>query len=223
MMTWFAYLFSARTKRVPETIILILASIMGFMAVRHTPLFVILTLPSMIYHFDGVIQRLKNKTPQGLPSPPVATYLTIFLLIIVTGFFLYKGISQPWKIRTDNDPLPYQSVQFLKEKSFKGNLWTPLHWGAYALFHLYPNIKVSIDGRWAMLYPQKVMQDNMDFAFNGTNGRWKKLLEKYKADFALVEMENAAIMEMKHDPGWVWYLEEAACGLLIKKDLLNTK
>jgi len=219
LITWLAYLFSAKPKRFAETIILILASIMGFIAVRHTPLFVILTLPSIQSHFDGIIQKLNNILPPGKPLSPMATNLTICFVYMAMGFFLYSGISQPWKIRTDNDPLPFQSVHILKKKAIRGNLWTPLHWGAYALFHLYPNIKVSIDGRWAMLYPHNVMQDNMDFAYNGTNGRWKKLLEKYGADFALVEAGNPAIQEMNQDKNWVWGFREETCQLLVKKEL----
>jgi hypothetical protein len=223
LMTWAAYFFSGKEKKPAELIILIIASIMGFMAVRHTPLFVILTLPSMAYHFDGVLNRMTNIMQSQRSSPPIATYFTALIIGFVAAIFIFYSVSQPWQIRTDQDPLPSRSVAFLKENNFKGNLWSPLHWGAYALFHLYPNIKVSIDGRWAMLYPYDVMQDNMDFAYHGTNGRWKKLLEKYEADFALVEKDNTAIIEMKHDPGWVWYVEEAACGLLIKKEFLTSK
>ncbi|MDM8539984.1 hypothetical protein QUF90_02750 [Desulfococcaceae bacterium HSG9] len=221
LLTWTAFLFSGKAKGLAETIVLCLASLMGFMAVRHTPLFVILTLPSVTYHFDGALQRLKNKLPQGKPSPPIATYISTVLLLVTAAFFLYTGMSQPWKIQTDKDPLPFQSVAFLKTNNFKGNLWTPLHWGAYALFHLYPDIKVSIDGRWAMLYPHNVMQDNMDFAYHGTGGRWKKLLEKYGADFALVEAGNPAIQEMSQDKNWVWGFQEDACQLLVKKELIT--
>ena len=221
LMTWIAFLFSGKAKGLAETIVLLLASLMGFMAVRHTPLFVILTLPSIAYHFDGSLQRLKSKLPQGKPSPPMATYFSAVLLLAAAAFFLYISIPQPWKIRTDKDPLPLQSVAFLKTNNLNGNLWTPLHWGAYALFHLYPNIKVSIDGRWAMLYPHNVMQDNMDFAYHGTDGRWKKLLEKYGADFALVEAGNPALQEMNQDKNWVWGFREDSCLLLVKQELIN--
>ena len=220
LLTWLAFLFSGKAKGLAETIVLLLASLMGFMAVRHTPLFVILTLPSIAYHFDGALQRLKSKLPQEKPSPPMATYISAVLLLATAVFFLYMGMSQPWKIQTDKDPLPFQSVEFLKTNKFKGNLWTPLHWGAYALFHLYPNIKVSIDGRWAMLYPHDVMQDNMNFAYHGTNGRWKKLLEKYGADYALVEKGNPALIEMKHDSDWVLGFGEDTCRLLIKREII---
>ena len=222
LLTWIAVLFSGKAKGLAETIVLLLASLMGFMAVRHTPLFVILTLPSIAYHFDGALQRLKSKLPQGKPSPPMATYISAVVLLVAAAFFLYIGMSQPWKIQTDKDPLPFQSVEFLKTNNFKGNLWTPLHWGAYALFHLYPDIKVSIDGRWAMMYPHDVMQDNMAFAYHGTDGRWKKLLEKYGADYALVEKGNPALIEMKHDSDWVLGFGEDACTLLIKKEMIDS-
>ena len=222
LMTWLAYCFSGKAKRLAETLVLILASIMGLAAVRHTPLFVVLTLPSMAYHFDGVFNRLTAKMRQGPPSPPLATYLAALFLLSVAAVFFFYGVSQQWRIRTDEDPLPSRSVAFLKVNNFKGNLWTPLHWGAYALFHLYPNIKVSIDGRWAMVYPHDVMMANMEFAYHGTGGRWKKLLEKYNTDYALVEKGNPALTEMKYDSDWVLAFGENTCWLLMKKETISS-
>lgn len=218
LLTWFAFLFSGKTKSLAETIVLILASIMGFMAVRHTPLFAVLTVTTMARHFDGAIQKIKNSLPRSEPSPPLVTSFSVFFLLAASIFFLYIGSLQPFKIRTDMDPLPRQSIAFIQKHQLKGNLWTPLHWGAYALFHLYPNIRVSIDGRWAMVYPHKVMQANMDFAYAGTGRRWKKLLTKYNADYALVENDNPALPEMQRDPDWQVLLKEESCMLIGKRD-----
>jgi hypothetical protein len=130
------------------------------------------------------------------------------------------GIPDQWKIRPSDDPLPHQSVAFLKENGLKGNLWVPLHWGGYALFHLYPALKVSIDGRWGMLYPLPVMADNMTFAYKGTGGKWKEILTRHHADYALVEKGNPAFPEMHADADWVWAYGEESGGLFIKKEVL---
>jgi hypothetical protein len=103
----------------------------------------------------------------------------------------------------------------MKENGFKGNLWVPLHFGGYALFHLYPDIRVSIDGRWAMVYARDIMQDSVDFSYHGTGGKWKEILKRRRADFAMVEPGNPAAQEMGADPGWAWAFAEPACGLLV--------
>ena len=97
-------------------------------------------------------------------------------------------------------------------------MWVPLHWGGYVIYHLNPQIRVSIDGRWTTAYPLDVRKDNIEFAYRGTGGRWKELLDKYGADFALVEKDNPALKEMSENPDWVWVFIEACGGLLVKKD-----
>ena len=79
---------------------------------------------------------------------------------------------------------------------------------------------MSIDGRWASVYPDQIMKDSMIFSFQGTKGKWKQLLDKYNADLAMVENGNPAVAEMHQDLDWVWLFREPAVGLLIKKDYL---
>ena len=221
-LTWIAYFFSGRKKGIAETAVLVLASIMGIMAVRNTPLFVILTLPTMAYHLDGAILRISGKSTQGKPLSKIPVYASALMFLSIAAFFFAQGLPERWQISIGKDPLPVQSAAFIKANDFKGNLWVPLHFGGYVLFHLYPDIKVSIDGRWTMVYPRDVMKDNMAFAFHGTGGKWKEVLEKYGADFALVETKNPAIREMSEAPDWQWVFSETSAGLLVKKDYLRS-
>ena len=219
-LTWVAYFLSNREKDFSETLILFIATLMGIMAVRNTPLFVILALPSLAYHIDGVFLRLLKKGGDGNQISIISTYMSSMLFLCLSIAFIALGLPDKWEIHMGEDPIPAQTIAFLKENNIKGNLWLPLHFGGYALFHLYPDIKVSIDGRWAMVYQRQLMRNNMIFAFRGTDGKWKKILEKYEADFALVEAGNPAIKEMGNDLDWIWIFEEDNSKLLIKKDHL---
>jgi hypothetical protein len=219
LFAWTVFFFSGKPKGIAESIILLLASLMGMMSVRNTPLFVILTLPGLALHMDGAYLRLAGKSGLGRRHPSRKLIAGCAVLITMTSIpFLIFGFQTGWKVQVGDDPLPVKTVAFLKENRLTGNLWVPLHFGGYAMFHLHPQMKVSIDGRWAMVYPRQVMQDNMAFAYDGTGGKWKRLLEKYRARFALVEPGNPAIYEMNQDPDWMWLIKEPSCGLLIRKD-----
>ena len=176
----------------------------------------------MADHLDGAIIRISGKSSRGKPLSRIPVYGSVFIFLSISAFFFAQGFPERWQIRIGKDPLPVQSTAFIKANAFKGNLWVPLHFGGYVLFHLYPDIKVSIDGRWTMVYPRKVMIDNMTFAFNGTGGKWKEVLKTYGADFALVEAKNPAIREMAKDPDWQWVFSETSTGLLVKNDYLST-
>ena len=220
--TWAAYFLSKRKKDFSETVILFMATLLGIMAVRNTPLFVILALPSLAYHMDGAFSRLLEKAGNGKQLSRMPIYISTVLFVSLAVFFFARGIPGKWQISIGADPIPAHSITFLKENNVKGNLWVPLQFGGYALFHLHPDMKVSIDGRWAMVYQPLIMQDNIDFAFHGTEGRWKKILEKYEADFALVEAGNPAIKEMGNDLDWIWIFAENDSKLLIKKEHLTS-
>jgi hypothetical protein len=217
LCTWVMFFYNPKQRAAAETAMLMLASVMGFAAVRHTPLFVILALPGLAYHANGALATLLEKQRDQKPAPKSLVALFAVFFSAVSAVFFYAGSPAKWSIQVNAEPLPYQSVAFIKANRLKGNLWVPLHWGGYALFHLYPDIKVSIDGRWAMLYPQQVMSDAMTFAYQGGGGRWRELLDYYNADFALIERENFAVAEMNKDPAWVWGFKETDCALLVKR------
>jgi hypothetical protein len=218
--TWVAYFLSNRKKDFAETVILFMATLMGILAVRNTPLFVILALPSLAYHMDGAFSRLFEKAGKGKQLSRIPIYISTALFVSLAVFFFARGIPDKWQISIGEDPVPAHSIAFLKKNNVKGNLWVPLQFGGYALFHLFPDIKVSIDGRWAMVYQPLIIQNNMDFAFHGTGGKWKKILEQHEADFALVEANNPAIQEMGNDLDWIWIFAEENSKLLVKKDHL---
>jgi len=218
LVTWTAVVFSRQKKEGCETLLLLLSSIMGFMSVRHTPLFALLALPAMARHGECALLRLLAVAGKGKQISPGQEYLTVSLVVILSICFIRMGIPDTWRIQNYNDPLPLASVQYLKQSGFKGNLWVPLHWGGYAIYHLYPHVKVSIDGRWATVYSDEVMKDNMIFAFEGNSGVWKQILEKYSADAALVERDNPAFYEMGNDPHWRWKITGKDEALLMKKE-----
>ncbi len=220
VVAWGAFMFSKRDRRLEEAAVLTLATLMGLVSVRHTPLFALVTLPAVAWHMDGVMVRFRDKRPLARGITPGVGIGAAVVLLAGAFFFVRLGFPDQWNIRPGKDTLPHHSVAFLQENGLKGNLWVPLHWGGYALFHLYPAIKVSIDGRWGMLYPLPVMADNMTFAYKGTGGKWKEMLARYHADYALVEVGNPALPEMLADKNWVWAYSEESGGLLIKKEVL---
>ncbi len=76
------------------------------------------------------------------------------------------------------------AVHALADAAQPLHLALPLEWGEYALWFLAPRVKVSIDGRFATVYPESVVQDNFDF-FTGAPG-WRRLLEQYRTDAVLL-------------------------------------
>jgi len=59
----------------------------------------------------------------------------------------------------------------------------PLEWGGYVLALAGPNIKISLDGRFATLYPESIVEGNFAL-YNGATG-WEEYIQKFKPDVIL--------------------------------------
>src|SRR5262249_18608609 len=80
---------------------------------------------------------------------------------------------------------PVGALRFLRERGTRGNLALPLDWGSYALWQVAPAVRVSLDGRFATVYPPAVVEDNFAF-FRGDGGA------------------NAGRLPDPYAPPWCW-------------------
>ena len=58
---------------------------------------------------------------------------------------------------------PVGALAYLHARHLTGNLALPLDWGGYALGTRRTGIRVSLDGRFATVYPPRVVEDNFAF------------------------------------------------------------
>ncbi len=79
---------------------------------------------------------------------------------------------------------PVGAVDFLKESRFKGNLMVPFSSGAFVSWNLYPAVKVSIDSRYEVAYPDGSIEASFDF-YDAKEG-WQKTLESHDTDAVLI-------------------------------------
>jgi hypothetical protein len=82
---------------------------------------------------------------------------------------------------------PTDAVEYLKQTGFRGNLLTPFHAGAYVSWILYPDVLVSLDGRYEVAYAPGVLEEHDRFYGGGL--RWWEVLERYPVDAILVPQE----------------------------------
>ncbi len=70
-----------------------------------------------------------------------------------------KHIKVRFNIIVNPNIFPVYAVKFLKDNNVKGNILVPFDWGEYAIWKLYPDNRVSIDGRFDTVYPIDVIKD----------------------------------------------------------------
>lgn len=112
--------------------------------------------------------------------------LICFLIVLVScqvTFASYKYIKAEWNIIVDPTKYPVSAVSFLKQNGIKGNVLFPFDWGEYTIWKLYPDSRVSIDGRFRTVYPEKILTDHFVAAVD--ESKLRELLERYPPDIIL--------------------------------------
>jgi hypothetical protein len=83
---------------------------------------------------------------------------------------------------------PVREADILALAGARGNLATPFAWGSYLSWRLYPNIKISMDGRYETAYPESTFALNNDFFDHGAD--WFRLCRQFKVDYVILDLQT---------------------------------
>lgn len=177
-----ALAFKRNPRQFPYAALLLAATgIYGGMHYKLAPLFLV-TLLSL--GFDLLPQTAplipKNWKPPTFGIKLWATFGLPLLLCLIGGILagmylnIHKNSLQVQvqgieTVHTDNDithyAYPLGVTRFMTENRIQGNLWAPFSWGEFLYWVLYPNCRVSIDGRYETIYQQSVDDDFRRFYY----------------------------------------------------------
>jgi hypothetical protein len=117
--------------------------------------------------------------------------------------FLRRDLSL--EMRVPPDRFPVAAVDRLRSET--GNLAVFFNWGEYALYHLYPAVLVSIDGRYETVYPDDIVRANWELTRGAPES--ERFLDAYPADFALYPRESGAARLLGQSNDWeLWHQDE---------------
>jgi hypothetical protein len=173
--------FARLLRRSPWRAALVIGT--AFLALRHqrhVPLFAICAAAPLADQLAAALGRARRlELSEGAARVVAAAVLVMAIFQI--GALAVRTVGDRGAIVYRAEEYPVGATQFIKEHALEGNLALPLDWGAYALWHLSPAVKVSMDGRFATVYPPSVVELNFDF-FGGVDDR---LLEQHRPDYVL--------------------------------------
>jgi hypothetical protein len=165
-------------KNWPGLAVLAVTVWMGWSSRRHGPF---LGAAALFYagpYFQAVWGRRFNLLPAtGLLYAAIAIWVALRFL---PGASLYP--LSP--IGED----PVREVDILAQAGAKGNAATPFGWGSYVSWRLYPNIKVSMDGRYETTYPESTF--DLNNSFYDHQGDWFRLCREYKVDYVILDLQT---------------------------------
>jgi hypothetical protein len=164
-------------KNWPGLAVLAMTACMGWRSRRHGPFLGAAALAYAGPFFQAVLGRRFNLLPAtGLLYAAIAFWVALRFL---PGAFLYP--LSP----IGHDPV--REVDILARAGAEGNVATPFAWGSYVSWRLYPNIKISMDGRYETTYPESTFELNNGFYDH--QGDWLRLCREFKVDYVILDLQ----------------------------------
>jgi hypothetical protein len=126
---------------------------------------------------------------RGIFERPPMLFQTAWIIAFI--FFLNVTITfRPWILEVPGYGAagqvvyPTGAVDYLSQRQFHGNAMVPFEYGAYVSWKMYPAVRVSIDSRYEVAYPDWWVDEI--FRFYRAQPGWQQTLAGHPTDVVLV-------------------------------------
>lgn len=191
-----------RASRVPHRLVLLATLVASWMHLRFAPFLGLSMVVALPVAVESIFEKGQAAFPRRwTPSlAPVGVSVLATALILVGATVAWQRRDFELRMTVPPERYPVEAVRLLRRSGVSGRLAVYFNWGEYALYHLYPRIRVSIDGRYETVYPDDVVQANWDFTHDAPGA--EKMLERFPADFAVYPRDSGASRRLRDSHAW---------------------
>ncbi|MEN9846729.1 MAG: hypothetical protein RIS36_1876 [Pseudomonadota bacterium] len=150
-------------KRSGDLFALAALSFSGYCALRHTrflPFFMITAAIFGAPYVDAALEKVRSLRPTLYTSTTRCGALVCATFMAIGSLHLILLAISPSTYRLDYKSFPIGAVEWLRTQGITGKLLVDFNTGSYALWRVYPNMKISTDGRYEECYPNQTVLDN---------------------------------------------------------------
>ena len=178
---------------------LLLSSFAALDAVRHIPIFVLLAMPVIAAALPAA-----SASPAVAQRHPISSrFRPLFngaVLMLMAVFALVKWVSLARnQDAREAEQFPQKAVAFLRASDQPRKIFVYYDWGGYAIWKLYPEYRVFVDGR-ADLYGDELLHQ-FETALQLRTG-WRDILDGWNVEAVLVPPSCALAQALLLDPNW---------------------
>jgi hypothetical protein len=133
-------------------------------------------------------------------SMPLVPAIALLLALAVIGTGVTVSARNVSCVRIEDSVFPdQQAVGSLTAHAARGRLLTYFDYGEYAMWHLSPDLRVSIDGRRETVYSDQTIQQQLRFYF--TPGDRAEIVKSLKPDYIWMPSRLDVAKDLAAD-GW---------------------
>ena len=193
-----SFILSPSKDDLPLIAIAAVMSAAAFISVRNLPVALIAIAAPLARHLPRSLERrwpAIRDDPRA--SRPASRLNQAILAMLALAIFSFTDLFS--NRLTSVNPYPVSACAFMKDHDLKGNVLGLFGWGEYLIWHLPPDSKVFIDGRYDTVYPQAVLEKLFAFTYNQAGA--DAALTQYPTDYVLIEPDSGArkLMDSRRD------------------------
>jgi hypothetical protein len=135
----------------------------GYCAFRHTRFLPFFMITAAIFGAPYVavcLERIRALRPHLMTAATRCGALVCGGFIAVGALHLLVLVFSPSTYRMNYSNFPIGAIEWLRGRQTTGRLLVDFNVGSYAMWRLYPNMKISTDGRYEECYPETTVRDN---------------------------------------------------------------
>ena len=188
-----------RWKRVDQSAIIFIAGalVLSLLSVRHTALFAAVSGAFLPELFPPTLDRDPEADPLGrMASIILRSALVVFPLFAALRALPGDGLQ----LKYPDVSCPVAAVDFLQRENIRGKLLVPFNYGSYALWQLRGRMRVSVDGRYDLVYLPATYRRVEDFFF--ARGDWAALLRAPAPQAILLRTADPVYAKLKNQTAW---------------------
>ncbi len=200
---------------------LVLTGLAALDAVRHIPIFVLLAIPVLAAALplaESYATDVSKSTRRGARNN-ILCFRPVFnvaVIVLMAAFALTQWVSLARKQKAkEAEHFPQAAVAFLQGGDYPRELFVYYDWGGYAIWKLYPEYRVFVDGR-ADLYGDELLGQAMNTVLD-LKGGWRDVLDRWKIEALLVPPSCAVVQALLLDPHWQAQFHDSKAIILLKR------
>ena len=213
--------YSRRPRSLPLLGVLVVCGLLPLLAWRHLALAALAIVVLAGEHIGDAWERWSSARA-GRGSAPSVAVERVLAAAATVGAVLFVVLAVPRLGCIVIDPVsalgqPVRAIGLLHASGISGNLAIDFDWGLYAMYHVAPAIKISMDGRRETAYDDRVYDQNLDFKFGQDD--WEALLREHDTQLALVRRFLPSDNLLRLKAGWTLLYEDPLAALFGRADL----
>ena len=138
-------------------------SFSAYCAFRHTrflPFFMITAAIFGAPYVEASVEKVRALRPSLFTAAVRSGALVLTAFIGAIALHLVILALSPSSYRLDYTNFPIGAIEWLRGRTMQGRLLVDFNTGSFALWRLYPNMKISVDGRYEECYPNETVRDS---------------------------------------------------------------